>query len=489
MPRMPADLFATEPPPDEPRVYSVTEVTRSVRAVLEDRIGTVWIEGEVSNYRKQPSGHQYFTLKDASCQLACVWFARGQTSWRKQTPLSDGMQVQVRGSLTVYEARGQYQLTVQLVQAAGAGLLQAKFEALKRKLEAEGLFDSERKRALPKFPTAIGIVTSSTGAALRDMLNILGRRAPWMRVVVSPVRVQGEGAAEEIAAAIGELNRFAEFGLKPVDVIVVGRGGGSAEDLWEFNEEIVARAIAASEIPVVSAVGHEIDFTIADFAADLRAPTPSAAAELVAPDTGELLRRLAQLTAQARRRVLVEIEQQRSQLDYFKRSALFREPQQRLAEAAQQCDSAGESLQRVMRARLDEMRQRLGGLASSLRQHRPDQLLALVRQEIASLRARLGERMSRLLGERRQRFDKAAALLRLLSPEATLARGYSITTTEAGARMSSIQDAGLGATIVTRLADGALHSTVTTAVSRDPRAAVKTPKRRRAAKPPPPADG
>jgi len=201
--------------------------------------------GEVSNYRRQASGHQYFTLKDATSQLACVLFARGGGRL-KDTPLADGMQVQVRGAATVYEARGQYQMNVQLVQAAGAGLLQAKFEALKRRLDAEGLFEPSRKRMLPRFPAVVGIVTSPTGAALRDMLNILARRAPWLRVIVSPARVQGDGAAAEVAEAIWELNRFAELGLLPVDLIVVARGGGSIEDLWAFNEEVVARAIAAS---------------------------------------------------------------------------------------------------------------------------------------------------------------------------------------------------------------------------------------------------
>ena len=209
MPAKELDLFGTpEPPRDEPRIFSVSEITRAVRAVIEENVGTVWVEGEVSNYRRQASGHQYFTLKDATSQLACVLFARGGARL-KDTPLADGMQVQVRGAVTVYEARGQYQMNVQLVQAAGAGLLQAKFEALKRKLDAEGLFDPAGKRALPKFPASIGIVTSPTGAALRDMLNILARRAPWLRVIVSPVRVQGDGAA-----ARGERTRRSRMGCR-----------------------------------------------------------------------------------------------------------------------------------------------------------------------------------------------------------------------------------------------------------------------------------
>lgn len=454
------DLFGfSAPVKEEPRVFSVTEVTRAVRAALEEQVGVVWVEGEISNYRKQASGHQYFTLKDANSQLACVLFAaRGGAAWRKQVPLADGMQVQVRGALTVYEARGQYQLNVQLVQAGGAGLLQAKFEALKRKLDAEGLFDVERKRALPKFPTAIALVTSPTGAALRDMLNILGRRAPWVRVVIAPVRVQGDGAAEEIAAAIEEVNRFAELGLAPVDVVVVTRGGGSAEDLWEFNEEIVARAIAASALPVVSAVGHEIDFSIADFVADLRAPTPSAAAELLVPDGAELGRRLGDVVAQLRRQAQRAIEQQRSRLAWLARGELFRQPELRLREAAQRLDLVAEALDRLPRERLREDGQRLGETAARLRHYRPDQALALFRQRLGALQERLRGRLTQRLAEHGQRFGKVRELLRVLGPEATLSRGYSVTTTGDGVLVSSVVQAPAGTRLITRVRDGEIGS-------------------------------
>ncbi|MHA3773803.1 exodeoxyribonuclease VII large subunit [Verrucomicrobiota bacterium sgz303538] len=454
------DLLAGPPEPrSEPRVLSVSEVTKTVRAVLEQTIGQIWVEGEVSNYRKQASGHQYFTLKDEYSQLPCVMFAR-PGMWRKDAPLADGMCVQARGMLTVYEARGQYQLNVQLVQASGAGLLQAKFEALKRKLEAEGLFDPDRKRPLPPFPTTLGIVTSPTGAALRDMLNILTRRAPWMRLIISPVRVQGDGAAEEVAAAVEELNRFDEYGLKPVDIIVVARGGGSAEDLWEFNEEIVARAIAASEIPVVSAVGHEIDFTISDFVADLRAPTPSAAAELVAPDTTELIRRLSQRTVQMQRCLGRELEQQRQRLASLARSALFREPRNRLNEAAQRIDFASDALRRAVRDRVSSVRQQIAELLSSLRQHRPDQLIAIRRHEIAGHESQLRFIAKQRLGEHHQQLQRLSDLLRLLSPQATLERGYTITTGENGELLKSVNDTQVGATLTTRFKDGVAESEV-----------------------------
>src|SRR5207247_4853685 len=237
----------------------------------------------------KPNVYQYFTLKASRAQIGFGIFRNAMPSLR--TPLADGAQVQGDGSVTVFEARGQYQLSVQIMQPRGLGLLQAKFEALKRKLEAEGLFDSARKRALPKFPRRIGIVTSPTGAAIRDILNVLRRRAPWLQILINPVRVQGTGAAHEIAVAIRELASPSE-NFAPVDLIVLTRGGGSMEDLWEFNEEIVARTIADLAVPIVSAIGHEIDFTIADFVADLRAPTPSAAAELIVPDIVDLRRHM-----------------------------------------------------------------------------------------------------------------------------------------------------------------------------------------------------
>ena len=457
---MTADLFgAGEPIREEPRVLSVSELTRAARATLEAQIGTVWVEGEISNYRKQPSGHQYFTLKDAQSQLACVWFARGGLKL-KQIALTDGMQVQVRGMLTVYEARGQYQLNVQAIQAAGAGLLQAKFEALKRKLEAEGLFDPARKRALPKFPAVIAIVTSPTGAALRDMLNILARRAPWVRVVISPVRVQGQGAAEEVAAALAELNELRERAVVVPDVIVIGRGGGSIEDLWAFNEEIVARAVVASAVPVVSAVGHEIDFTIADFAADLRAATPSAAAELMVPDGDELRRFIAGRRNQLHRALAGLLQREGNRLAYLARSASAQIPLRRIREWTQQVDMAGESLQRQARERRLAAERRLGELLTRLRQHLPDQRLSLYRYPLTAIVARLSQCARAQWLERRQRFLRVEGLLKALSPEATLARGYSVTSTVDGRILRSIKGARPQAKIVTRLRDGSITSIV-----------------------------
>ena len=437
-------------------ILSVTEVTRTVRELIEGTLGEVWVEGEVSNLRRQASGHQYFTLKDDRSQLACVFFFRPGLRHASQA-LEEGMLVHVRGRMTVYEARGQYQLVVALVQAAGAGLLAAKFEALKARLAAEGLFDPARKQPIPPFPRAVGIVTSPTGAAIADMLNILHRRAPWMRILINPVRVQGAGAGAEIAAAITEFNSGA---LPPVDVIVVARGGGSAEDLWEFNDEGLVRAIAASALPVVSAVGHEIDFTLSDFAADLRAPTPSAAAELIAPDSAALARRLEQIQGAMERTLQNALLHARSRLELIRQSPLFREPKARLEELAQQIDDASERLARLAADALADRRQRLEAAASGLREHRPDQLLFIRRQALNAVIERFHRASRQRVSALQDRLERAGNLLRVLAPGSTLARGYSITRTERGEIVRTVAQAPAGTGLVTQLADGEVRSRV-----------------------------
>src|SRR2546423_5077046 len=348
------------------KVFTVAELTRQIRGTLETRFGAVWVQGEISNYRLQPSGHRYFTLKDQRAAISCVIFRNAFPP--NAPPISDGAQVQVYGNVAVFEARGQYQLNVQVLQDRGAGLLQAKFEALKRKLEADGLFDSARKRTLPKFPKRIGIVTSPSGAAIRDILNVLQRRAPNVQVLVSPVRVQGIGAAAEIAVAIKELGRPNDS-WAPVDLIVLARGGGSIEDLWEFNEEIVARAIFHSPIPIVSAVGHEIDFTIADFVADLRAPTPSAAAELVVPDAGELSRRVIDLRNCLQKCLRSFVQQSVTRLRFLSERTLARELMQRMRDAQQQLDLNAESLRRKLKQGVADSRAALTTRAQALKTH------------------------------------------------------------------------------------------------------------------------
>lgn len=441
------------------KVLTVAELTRAIRGTLETKFGAVWVQGEVSNYKLHPSGHQYFTLKDQRAAISCVIFRNTLPPSAK--PLSDGAQVQVYGQLTVFEARGQYQLSVQIVQARGLGVLQAKFEALKRKLDAEGLFDPAHKRSLPKLPRRIGIVTSPSGAAIRDMLNVLRRRAPALEILISPVRVQGTGAASEIAVALRELTRPNDS-WKPLDLVVITRGGGSIEDLWEFNEEIVARAIYDSPVPVVSAVGHEIDFTIADFVADLRAPTPSAAAELIVPDAAELLRRVAELSNCLDRNLRNFISQNQTRLRFLSERTLLREPAARLRDAQQRVDLAKDSLARMLRRFVPDARAKLDAHLRALQSHSPLRELASRRTSLDELRRRFTAAPAQLLQTRRQRFTQAESILRVLGPEATLRRGYSITTDAEGNVISSVSQISPNKRVRTRLADGTFKADVVT---------------------------
>jgi exodeoxyribonuclease VII large subunit len=416
------------------KVFTVAELTRVIRGTLEAKFGAIWVQGEISNYKLHPSGHQYFTLKDQRAQIACVIWR--DTMLPARQPLVDGAQVQIYGTITVFEARGQYQLNVQILQPRGVGVLQAKFEALKRKLEAEGLFDAARKRALPKFPRRIGIVTSPSGAAIRDILNVLKRRAPWLQILINPVRVQGTGAAQEIAVAIRELALPNEV-FAPLDLIVVTRGGGSIEDLWEFNEEIVARTIADVRVPIVSAVGHEIDFTICDFVADLRVPTPSAAAELIVPDIADL----------------------RQHMDNCAR-AIGRELFNRVRDAQQRLDHARETLRRCLGHKIDSYKRGLLHIAAALQARSPARELMLRRNRLLDLNRRLLASPSHTIENARQRFRRIEGILRVLGPNATLRRGYSITTNERGKIIRTIAAVRPKMKIRTRVSDGEFGSEI-----------------------------
>ena len=416
------------------KILTVAELTRAIRGTLETKFRAVWVQGEISNYKLHPSGHQYFTLKDARAQIACVIFRNTMPPLRQ--PLADGAQVQVYGQVSVFEARGQYQLSVQILQPRGLGLLQAKFEALKRKLEAEGIFAAERKRPLPKFPRRIGIVTSPSGAAIRDILNILQRRAPWLEILINPVRVQGTGAAAEIAVAIRELATPNEH-WQPLDLIVVARGGGSMEDLWEFNEEIVARTIVDVSVPIVSAIGHEIDFTICDFTADLRAPTPSAAAELIAPDIVDLQRRM----------------------EGCKR-AVGRELLERLRDAQQQIDAGRETLRRCLSHKIDNYKRGLIHIARALQARSPARELLMRRNRFVDLHRRFLASPLRAVENAKQRFAQIEGILRVLGPDATLRRGYSITTDDRGEVIRTVAAIHPRMKIRTRVSDGEFGSDV-----------------------------
>ncbi len=412
------------------KIYRVAEITRLIKTILEDEVGDIWIEGELSNFRKPVSGHCYFTLKDKSAQIAAVMFRGSQRDLRFQP--ADGMMVRVCGQVSVYEKSGRYQIIVRQMELSGQGALQAAFETLKQKLAAEGLFDPARKKTLPLLPRYIGIITSPTGAALRDILNILARRFYNLHVILAPVRVQGAGAAMDITTALDDLNARGDL-----DVLIVGRGGGSLEDLWCFNEESVARAIARSTIPVISAVGHEIDFTISDFVADLRAPTPSAAAELVVREKAEFA---GQLEATARR-LTRSLQQQflgrKHRLLAVSRSHVFREP----ACLAQRYRDRIDRLDRQMRRDLVTLLRE--------RQQRTDDLnLRLVRQMRAwqNLRALDLKRLTLLLNN--------------INPLAVLDRGYSITYGPDGRILRAPDDAHEGNLLLTRLARGTVKSMV-----------------------------
>jgi exodeoxyribonuclease VII large subunit len=416
------------------KVFTVAELTRAIRGTLESKFGAVWVQGEISNYKLHPSGHQYFTLKDQRAQIACVIWR--DTMLPARQPLVDGAQVQVYGNVSVFEARGQYQLNVQILQPRGVGLLQAKFEALKRKLKAEGLFDAARKRALPKFPRRIGIVTSPSGAAIRDILNVLKRRAPWLQILIHPVRVQGTGAAQEIAVAIREL-AMPNKNWSPVDLIVVTRGGGNIEDLWEFNEEIVARTIADVRVPIVSAVGHEIDFTICDFVADLRAPTPSAAAELIVPDVIDLHRRIDGCARGLARQLL-----------------------NRVRDAQQRLDHAREILQRCLAHKIDSYKRALLHIMAALQARSPARELMMRRNRFIDLHRRLVASAGRLLENATHRFRRIEGILHVLGPDATLRRGYSLTMNERGKIIRTITAVRPKMKIRTRVSDGEFGSEI-----------------------------
>lgn len=471
-----ATLFPTEAPPeaDRRKVYRVAELTRRIKAVLEDDIGSVWVEGEVSNAKLIGSGHLYFTLKDESSQLAAAFFGFARSGVK--VPVKDGAKLRVQGRITVYEPRGQYQLIVQRVEAAGQGSLQEAFEQLKEKLGKEGLFEPARKRPLPLLPRHIGVVTSPTGAVIRDILNVLGRRFPNLHVLVAPVRVQGEGAAAEIAAALDGLNQ-----REDLDVLIVARGGGSLEDLWAFNEEVVARAIARSRLPVISAVGHEVDFTISDFVADVRAPTPSAAAEIVVRAKADFEQQLDTL-----RHHLAGALQQRSlalrnRLVRASHSYVFREPHNLLLRHRQSVKQFHQELRRSLLDAVRDQRQRLDeaslllGQSTQLTVQRRRQTLPLLYSRLAAALPRAcereGQRVERaalrmkhplLMAVQRARQTVAhrAAQLRAFSPLAVLERGYSITQDAQGNVLRDPGQLKSGDPLQTRLARGRVISTV-----------------------------
>jgi exodeoxyribonuclease VII large subunit len=448
----------------ERRPLSVSELTAQVRGELENRFSSVWVEGEISNFKAAASGHWYFTIKDEWSQLRSTCF-RGVNGRIRFRP-SDGLQVRARGRLTVYEPRGEYELMVEALDPVGAGALRVAFEQMRERLAAEGLFDEELKRPLPLFPHRIGIVTSLNGAALRDILHVLSRRTRTVHVLVAPTRVQGEGAGEEIARAVNRLNEYAYECVRcgrasdAVDVIIVGRGGGSAEDLWAFNEEQVARAIRASAIPIISAVGHETDVTIADFAADLRAATPSAAAELVAAREDELEALVMNLTRDMVRAARFQLVNARARVQEAAMSPGFDEVRERLRHHVQRNNAARHQLETIARRAVERARRRADSSIARLSPTRLSAHFADARVRLNLASARRDALMYARLEEARTRLGLKVATLDAMSPLNVLKRGYSIAEDERGKLLRDSRAVSTGETLRLRLASGTLRCRV-----------------------------
>jgi exodeoxyribonuclease VII large subunit len=434
-------------------VYSVSRLNREVRVLLERGFGSLWLEAEISNLSRPASGHWYFSLKDAAAQVRCAMFR--QRNMLCPFGPRDGQKVLVRARIGLYEPRGEYQLIIDHMEDAGLGALKRQFEALSARLAAEGLFAPERKRALPSLPARIGVITSPTGAAVRDILHVLARRFPAVRVLIYPVAVQGAQAAAEIVAALETAGRRAEC-----DVLILARGGGSLEDLWAFNDETLARAIVASPVPVISGVGHEIDFTIADFAADVRAPTPSAAAELVVPDVEEWLAAFASHATRLERCMRRRLAEQRQRLRWLRRRASLVSPVARFAQQTQRLDEIDQRLSRAMRRRLEERRERLRWLRGRAGRASP---LARVRDATArhaALLVRLQASGLAALRRARERLLPLTRTLNAVSPLATLERGYAIVSNEHGDILRRAEDAPPGSIVEARLRSGRIRAKV-----------------------------
>ncbi|MGI9263689.1 MAG: exodeoxyribonuclease VII large subunit [Gammaproteobacteria bacterium] len=434
-------------------IYTVSRLNGEVRSLLENQYSSVWIEGELSNLARPASGHIYFSLKDDAAQIRCAMF-RGRNARIKFTPV-DGMAVVCRGRVGLYEARGEYQLVVEHMEEAGEGMLQREFERLKKQLAAEGLFDSETKKPLPLLPRRLGVITSPTGAAVRDIIHILARRFPAVPVLVYPVPVQGDGAAEQIAQAIRLAATRAEC-----DVLILARGGGSLEDLWSFNEEVVARAIHGCEIPVVSGIGHETDFTIADFVADVRAPTPSGAAELAVPDKLVWLKSINDSWTRIRRGMQRKLTGFRDRTDWLTKRVAQLHPGNRLQQQAQRLDELEQRISLACKSGLQTRIVALETLQHRLLAHSPTTAIREGRQQSINALQRLRAQMQRTLETTRQRLDSTARALTAVGPDATLERGYAIVTQTGGNIVRDARKIESGERLDVRVAQGSFSAVV-----------------------------
>jgi len=443
------------PAVESPRiVYSVSDLNRETRFVLSEHFGSIWVEGEISNLASPSSGHLYFTLKDAEAQVRCAMF-RGNTRGLIFRP-ENGGHVLLRAQVSLYEPRGDYQLVVDYMEAAGDGALRQAFEALKRRLAAEGLFDSARKQPIPTLPDCIGVITSPSGAAVRDVLTVLKRRFPALPVVIFPVKVQGPEAKHEIAHALALAD---QIGL--CDLLILARGGGSLEDLWAFNEEMVARAMYACRTPIIAGIGHEVDLTIADLVADLRAPTPSAAAEAASPDRNEWLTRISRIENRLRHHLRTALTQHQHALTFLSRRLQQAHPAKRLQVHAQRLDELDLRLQRAVGNLLARRQAMLQTVSALLQRHHPRQSLPLLAAREGELRRRLAASVRQLLAQQQQRTAAASQALHAVSPLATLARGYAIATRQVDQKiLRDYREVAINQLLETRLAEGIVLSRV-----------------------------
>jgi len=440
------------------QIYSVSELNRTVRQLLDSELPSLWLEGEISNLARPASGHWYFSLKDENAQIRCAMFKRANA--RINFSPENGDKVLVRGKIGLYEPRGDYQLIVDMLEDAGTGALQRAFEALRDKLMHEGLFAAEHKQALPELPHTVGVITSSTGAALHDILHVLKRRMPLVSIIVYPVLVQGEQAPAAISKAIKRANRE-----QACDVLIVGRGGGSLEDLWAFNDEAVARAAFACSIPMISAVGHEVDFTILDFVADVRAPTPSAAAELATPLTQEELNaHIVGLQQFSQRLITQRLQQSKQKLAWLNKRLQLAHPGHWVTQQQQSLDSYVLRLQKLLQQHLSEKKYKQQNLANRLQQQSPHTAIQQKTNEVLFLGKRLQESVQRRLRQNSQSLSLNAAKLNTLSPLATLDRGYALVqhqnTKLKSAVVSSVKEIKIGNTVSTRLKDGEFEAEI-----------------------------
>ena len=432
-------------------IYSVSQLNREVKSILEGSFPMLWVEGEISNLAKPASGHFYFSLKDSKAQVRCAMF-RGRNNLLKFKP-ENGMQVMIYARAGLFEGRGEFQLIADRMELAGEGALQLAYEQLKKKLDQEGLFDPDIKKDLPAFPKTVGVVTSPTGAAIKDILSVLKRRFPALNVIVYPTPVQGDTASHSIARMIMLADE-----RKECDVLIVSRGGGSLEDLWSFNEEVVARAIHDCDIPVVVGVGHEIDFTISDFVADVRAPTPSAAAELISPDQDEMKQTLENYQGWME-------DQITSQISHLKQTVAWQEkqlihPGRRLEELSQRLDDLGVRMNAAARTGIDQRRVDLSLLMVDLKQHNPEKIIAMNIERCQQYDVRMKSAMQRQIEKLTAKLGEAGRTLNTVSPLATLDRGYSILQTESENIVRSSRDVKVGDRLTAKLGLGSLKCTV-----------------------------